>query len=153
MKKCMLFLVPVALLISADEPAKNTYILTRDYAVTIDGTSNLRDWQEKVGEVTGDMTATVNEDKSIALRAIRISMKVLSIKSNIGRAMDNKTYEALKASAYPEILFTVSAPVRLVQVRDCQAAIPVRGELALAGISKPMIAGKDFCNQSGGIAV
>jgi len=135
----MLFLVPVALLISADEPAKNTYILTRDYAVTIDGTSNLRDWQEKVGEVTGDMTATVNEDKSIALRAIRISMKVLSIKSNIGRAMDNKTYEALKASAYPEILFTVSAPVRLVQVRDCQAAIPVRGELALAGISKPMI--------------
>jgi polyisoprenoid-binding protein YceI len=139
MKKCMLFLVPVALLISADEPAKNTYILTRDYAVTIDGTSNLRDWQEKVGEVTGDMTATVNEDKSIALRAIRISMKVLSIKSNIGRAMDNKTYEALKASAYPEILFTVSAPVRLVQVRDCQAAIPVRGELALAGISKPMI--------------
>ena len=139
MKKCMLFLVPVALLISADEPAKNTYILTRDYAVTIDGTSNLRDWQEKVGEVTGDMTATVNEDKSIALRAIRISMKVLSIKSNIGRAMDNKTYEALKASAYPEIVFTVSAPVRLVQVRDCQAAIPVRGELALAGISKPMI--------------
>ena len=49
MKKWMLFLVPVTLLISADEPAKDTYILTRDYAVTIDGTSSLRAWHEKVG--------------------------------------------------------------------------------------------------------
>jgi polyisoprenoid-binding protein YceI len=50
--------------------------------------------------------------------------------------MDNKTYEALKAAAYPEILFTISTPIRLVQVRDCQTAIPVRGELALAGARK-----------------
>jgi polyisoprenoid-binding protein YceI len=127
------------LLVSADQPAKDTYMLTRDYAVTIDGTSNLRDWQEKVGEVTGDMTAVVNEDGSVELRAIRISMKVVSIKSNIGRAMDNKTYEALKASVYPEILFKVSTPMRLVQVRDCQTTIPVKGELALAGICKPMV--------------
>ena len=55
-------------------------------------------------------------------------MKVLSIKSDMGRVMDNKTYEALKAAAYPDILFTVSAPMRFVQVRDCQTAIPVKGE-------------------------
>jgi polyisoprenoid-binding protein YceI len=139
MNKCLLFLIPVVLLISAHEPAKNTYILTADYAVTINGTSNLRNWQEKVGMVTGDMTAVVNEDGSVQLNAIRISMKVLSIKSDMGRVMDNKTYEALKASAYPEILFTFSTPMRLVQVRDCQTTIPVRGELAFAGISKPMI--------------
>jgi polyisoprenoid-binding protein YceI len=135
----MFFLFPVALLISADQPAKDNYILTRDYAVTIDGTSTLRDWQEKVGEVTGEMSAAVNEDQSVELRALRISMKVLSIKGNMGRGMDNKTYEALKASAHPEILFTVSTPMRLAQVRDCQTTIPVRGELALAGVCKPMI--------------
>ena len=139
MKKCLLFLVPVVLLISADQPAKETYILTRDYAVTIDGTMNRRDWQEKVGEVTGEMTATVNEDKSVDLTAIRISMKVLSIKSDMGRVMDKKTYEALKAAAYPEILFKLSAPLKLTQIRDRQTAIPVKGELALAGICKPMI--------------
>ena len=138
MKKWMLFLVPVTLLISADEPAKDDYILTRDYAVTIDGTSSLRAWHEKVGEVTGDVTATVNDDGSVALSAIRISMKVLSIKSDMGRMMEKKTYEALKASAHPEILFTVSAPMRLIQIRDAQTAIPVKGELALAGVSKPM---------------
>ena len=139
MKKWMLLLVPATLLISADGPAKDDYILTRDYAVTIDGTSSLRAWHEKVGEVTGDMTATVNEDGSVALSAIRISMKVLSIKSDMGRMMEKKTYEALKAATHPEILFTVSAPIRLVQIRDAQSAIEVRGELALAGVSKPMV--------------
>jgi polyisoprenoid-binding protein YceI len=139
MKKYMLILLPAVLLISAGEPAKDTYILTRDYTVTIDGTMNRRDWQEKVGEVTGEMTAVVNEDKSVELTAIRISMQVLSIKSDMGRLMDKKTYEALKAAAYPEILFTLNAPLKLTQVRDRQTAIPVRGQLALAGVSKPMI--------------
>jgi polyisoprenoid-binding protein YceI len=138
MKNCLLFLVPVAFLVSADRPEKDAYILSRNYEVTIDGTSNLRDWQEKVGDVTGDMRAVVNEDGSVDLNSIRIRMKVLSIKSDMGRVMDNKTYEALKAVAYPEILFTVSVPMRLVQVRDCQTAIQVKGELALAGICKPV---------------
>jgi polyisoprenoid-binding protein YceI len=54
------------------------------------------------------------------------------------RVMDNKTYESLKAAANPEILFTVRVPIRLVQVRDCRTAILVKGELALAGICKPV---------------
>lgn len=138
MKNCLLFLLPAFLLVSADRPAKDGFILSRNYEVTIDGTSNLRDWQEKVEDVTGDMTAVANEDGSVDLSSIRIRMKVLSIKSDMGRVMDNKTYEALKAAAYPEILFTVSAPMRFVQVRDCQTAIPVKGELVLAGICKPV---------------
>jgi polyisoprenoid-binding protein YceI len=138
MKNCLLFLVPIAFLVSADRPVKDTYILSRNYEVTIDGTSNLRDWQEKVGDVTGDMTAVVNEDGSVDLSSIRIRMKVLSIKSDMGRVMDNKTYEALKAAEHPDILFTVRAPMRLVQVRDCRTAIQVQGELVLAGIRKPV---------------
>jgi polyisoprenoid-binding protein YceI len=135
----MLLLFPVAMLISADQPAKDSYILTRDYAVTIDGTSSLRNWQEKVGEVTGEMSAVVNKDQSVELRALRISMKVLSIKGNMGRALDNKTYEALKASAHPEILFTVNTPMRLIQIRESQTTIPVQGELTLAGVCKPIV--------------
>jgi polyisoprenoid-binding protein YceI len=138
MKKHLLFLVPVVLLMSAGPTAKDAYILSGEYAVTIDGTSNLRDWKEKVGAVTGDMTAVVNEDGSVDLTTIRICMKVLSIKSDMGRVMDNKTYEALKAGTYPEILFTVNTPMRLVQVRDCRTVITIKGELALAGVSRPV---------------
>jgi polyisoprenoid-binding protein YceI len=139
MKNSLLYLLPAILLVSADPPVKDTYILSNRYEVTIDGTSNFRDWQEKVGDVTGDMTAVVREDGSVDLSSIRIKMKVLSIKSDMGRLMDNKTYEALKGETYPEILFTVSAPTRLVQVRDCQTAIPVKGELALAGVCRPIM--------------
>jgi polyisoprenoid-binding protein YceI len=134
----LLFLLPVILLVSADRPAKDAYILSRNYEVTIDGTSSLRDWTEKVGDVTGDMTAMLNEDGSVGLSSIRICMRVLSIKSDMGRVMDNKTYEALKATAHPEILFTISVPMRLVQVRDGKTAIPVKGELTLAGVCKPV---------------
>jgi polyisoprenoid-binding protein YceI len=138
MKSCFLFLIPVVMVVRADRPVKDAFILSRNYEVTIDGTSNLRDWEEKVGDVTGDLTAVVNGDGSVDLSSIRIRMKVLSIKSDMGRVMDTKTYEALKAAAYPEILFAVSAPMRLVQVRDCQPAILVKGELVLAGVCKPV---------------
>jgi polyisoprenoid-binding protein YceI len=138
MKNSLLLLVPIISLVSADLPVKNAYILGGNYEVTIDGTSNLRDWQEKVGDVTGDLIAVVNEDGSVDLTSIRIHMKVLSIKSDMGRVMDTKTYEALKAAAYPEILFTVSEPMRLIQVRDCQTTIQVKGELALAGVCRPV---------------
>jgi polyisoprenoid-binding protein YceI len=138
MNNFLFILLPVIFLISADRSANDAYILTGNYEVTIDGTSNLRDWKEKVGDVAGEMNAVVNDDGSVDLRSIRIRMKVLSIKSDMGRVMDNKTYEALKAAAYPEILFTLSAPMQLVQVRDCQIAVPVKGELVLAGMSKPV---------------
>ena len=138
MNNLLFLLLPVIFMISSDRPAKDAYILSGTYEVTIDGTSNVRDWKEKVGDVTGDMTAIVNDDGSVELRSIRISMKVLSIKSDMGRVMDNKTYEALKAAAYPEILFSLTAPMQLVQVRDCPTAVPVKGELALAGVCKPV---------------
>jgi polyisoprenoid-binding protein YceI len=135
----MLFLLPLSLLVPADGPVQRSYILSKEYSVTINGTSNLRNWQEKVGAVTGEMAAAVNEDGTVDLVSIRIKMEVLSIKSDMGRVMDNKTYEALKAATYPEILFTLSAPLKLTQVRDCPTAIPVKGNLVLAGISKPVI--------------
>jgi len=126
------------LLAGAGKPARDLYVLTRDYAVTIDGTSNLRDWKENVCQVSGAMEAEVNVDGSIELTSIRISMDVLSIRSDMGRVMDNKTYEALKANVHPEILFTLSAPLRLTPVRNCGTAIPVKGNLSLAGVSKPV---------------
>jgi polyisoprenoid-binding protein YceI len=139
MKPYLFFLFPVFLLAGAGKPERDLYVLSREYAVTIDGTSNLRDWKENVCKVSGDMEAEVNADGTIGLNSIRISMEVLSIKSDMGRIMDNKTYEALKAADHPEILFTLSAPLSLTQVRDCEIAIPVKGKLLLAGVCRPVI--------------
>jgi polyisoprenoid-binding protein YceI len=133
------FLASLLLLLAgAGRPARDLYVLKGDYTVTIDGTSNLRDWKENVGQVSGAMQAEANADGSINLSSIRIAMDVLSIRSDMGRLMDSKTYEALKADVYPEILFTLSAPLKLTPVRDCATAIPLKGNLSLAGVSKPV---------------
>lgn len=140
MKNSILLLAfPFCTLIAAGDHAKGDYILTREYTVTIEGTSNLRDWKENVGQVTGDMTAAVNADGSVELILIRIKMQVLSIKSDMGRVMDNKTYEALKATAYPEILFTVKTPLKLTPVSQGRQPINLVGDLFLAGVYRPVV--------------
>ena len=140
MKNSILLLVfPLYTLIAAGDHAQDDYALSSEYTVTIDGTSNLRDWKENVGHVTGEMTAMLNPDSSIQLTSISIKMEVLSIKSDMGRVMDNKTYQALKAVTYPEILFTLCAPLKLSQVSDDHRPIPLKGFLFLAGVSRPVV--------------
>lgn len=139
MKPYFLLLLPAVLLAGAVEPSRDVYVLSGAYTVTIDGTSNLRDWKENVGKVTGAMEATIGPDGSISLASIRICMDAGSIKSDMGRVMDNKTYEALKVNTYPEILFTLCVPQRLTPVRNCETAVPVKGYLSLAGVCKTVI--------------
>ncbi len=138
MKPYMLFLLPVLLLAGAVGPNRDLYLLSSEYTVTINGTSNLRDWKENIDTVSGAMEAQLNPDGSIGLSSIRISMKVMSIKSDMGKVMDKKTYEALKATAHPEILFTLNTPLRLTPVRNGVTAIAVNGNLFLAGVSRPV---------------
>ncbi|HEV9038592.1 MAG TPA: YceI family protein [Puia sp.] len=138
MKPNVLLLLLVLLLTSAGDPSRDLYVLSAEHTVTITGTSNLRDWKEDVCQVSGAVEAEVNPDGTISIASIRITMNVLSIKSDMGRVMDNKTYDALKARTYPKILFTLSAPLTLNPVRDCGISIPVKGSLSLAGVCRPV---------------
>jgi polyisoprenoid-binding protein YceI len=140
MKKYILFLLLACTLVSAGLPVKNTYTLTNAYSVTILGTSNLRNnWKDSIGKVTGDMVADLDGDGSVNLQAIHIKMEVRSIKSDIGPAMDSKTYNALKADLYPEILFILTIPVKLMQVHPGEQPLSVKGSLTLAGVCRPVI--------------
>src|SRR5258706_9695825 len=105
MHKPILFLLLSLTLVSAGLPVNSTYILTKEYTVTINGTSNLRNWKDSVKNVTGDMEINLNGDGRLELQAILIKMNVRSIKSDMGQHMDSKTYKALKADRYPEITF------------------------------------------------
>jgi len=138
MKQHLLSLLPLLLLTGAAHPGRDLYVLSGEFSVTIAGTSNLRDWKETVGQVSGAMEAEVNADGSIDLTAIRIGMNVLSIKSDMGKVMDNKTYDALKANVHPEIVFLLNSPLRMIPVKDCSTSIPVKGNLSLAGICPPV---------------
>ena len=122
------------LLISAEPPADNKYLLTKGYAVTIHGTSNMHDWDEKVETVTGNGIIEWNSDGSFNLDVLSIVMNVRSIKSDKGATMDNNTYKALKSESHPEIEFVLKTPLKSINVgkRSISAVI----NLSIAGVTK-----------------
>ena len=129
------FLLAACILFISATTAKNTYTLSKDYTVTINGTSNLHSWDEKVTTVSGN--GTVNWDNgSFELVAVNIKMDVHSIQSDMGSAMNNKTYKALKADANPEIIFALNVPVKAIQTGANEKTVTAKGNLTIAGITK-----------------
>lgn len=128
----------VFLFTGAVVPVKNSYTLAES-KVTIHGTSNLHDWDQKVGTVSGDGIVSWNKDESFDLEAINIKLEVHSIKSDNGSVMDNKTYEALKADDHPQIIFILTTPVKSIQAKSKEKIISASGRLTIAGVTKPVV--------------
>ena len=121
--------------ISAATALENNYSLSKDYAVTIQGTSNLHDWDETVQTVTGNCSVSWNEDGSFNLDKLYLDMNVNSIKSTEGGIMDRNTYKALKADTHPDIIFSLENPIKVVSSTN---SISAQGLLSIAGVTKPI---------------
>ncbi len=122
--------------IKAIVPIKNTYTLINDYIVTINGTSNLHEWDEKVKTVTGEGVVNWNSEEKFDLESINIKMEVHSIKSSMGIIMNNNTYKALKADANPDIFFSLTSPIRSLPIKSNGKMISAKGNLTIAGVTK-----------------
>ena len=134
--RLVLTLGTAVLLMSAIVPDRNTYTLDKEYTVWFKGTSNLHDWDEKVGSVSGAAVTNANRDGSIDLNEVSIIMAVRSIKSDMGAVMNSNTYKALKADLYPEISFRLRTPVKGIQPGPASKTISASGDLTIAGVTK-----------------
>ena len=132
--RSLLLIVATATLTSAGTDVKNTYTLSKGYAVSIHGTSNLHDWDENVVSVSGDGAVDWNGDASFDLNSLNIKMEVHSIKSTEGSMMDKNTYKALKADDHPEITFVLTTPVKAILVGSHTIAAKIN--LSIAGVTK-----------------
>jgi len=132
------FFLPLALAILFIRAyiVKDTYILSKDFVVIIHGTSNIHNWDEKVGIVSGDCIAYQDRDGSYNIDAITIKMDVHSIKSDMGSIMNNNTYRALKADVNPEIIFALNFPVKFNQTKSDKNSVSAKGNLTIAGIKR-----------------
>lgn len=137
MKFYKLYLLLAFIFLGASTPPQDNYILSDDYLVTIQGTSNLHNWEETVKKVSGKGSLSWNEDGSFNLNTILIKIDVFSIKSD-NSTMDKKTYSALKAEKFPEISFSLSSPVKTIKVGSGENIIVAKGNLTIAGITKPV---------------
>ncbi len=134
--KSLLLLVFICLFVNGRKLVINTYILTKEYAVTIKGTSNLHNWSEKVENVSGDGAVSWNSDGTFDLTSVHIKMNVHSIKSDKGSIMNNNTYKALKADEHPEIIFTLTSPIKGVILKSNERKLSAKGNLSIAGVTK-----------------
>lgn len=103
-----------------------------DFSLVIKGTSNLHDWQSKANEVraNGSLSADASGLKSIG--ALSVEIPVRTIKSTKGSIMDNKTYDALKADAFPNITYKLEK-VTGMNNRSGTYDINTTGYLTIAG--------------------
>lgn len=139
MKTGSIFLLLCAWLSYGDRTVQKAYTLSPGYAVSIHGTFSIHSWSEKIEKVSGDMEGSLNGDGSVNVNSIRIVMGARSIKGDMGAVMNNKTYKALKADANPDITFLLTVPMRLIQINSGEKAATLRGNLTLAGVSRPVI--------------
>jgi len=135
--RILLLLVTAIVYISAT-PIKGTYTVTKEYTVSIHGTSNLHSWDETVKDVSGSSTINWNSDGSFDMETMVIKMEVRSIKSDMGSAMNNNTYKALKADACPEITFTLTTPIKSIPAKAYETVFTAKGNLTIAGVTKPV---------------
>jgi polyisoprenoid-binding protein YceI len=133
-KKIVLLAMGV-LSISATKLVDNKYVLSKDYTVTIFGTSNLHNWNETVGIVTGDCNLSLNADGSFNLEKLYLDMNVNSIKSTEGGVMNRNTYKALKSDTHPDIIFSIETPIK---AGSPETTISAQGFLSIAGVTKPI---------------
>jgi polyisoprenoid-binding protein YceI len=134
--KKLLLAATALVLMSADSPVKNTYILAKGYTVSIHGTSNLHDWDERVNNVSGESSVSWSSNTSFDLTAMNIKMEVKSIKSTEGSMMNNNTYKALKADDHPEIVFALATQLPGIPVDAKGKVIAAKVNLSIAGVTK-----------------
>jgi polyisoprenoid-binding protein YceI len=98
----------------------------------IKGTSNLHDWESSAYEVRANGTFSLTAGTLKAIQSLYMEIPVKAIKSTKGSMMDNKTYDALKADANPNIIFKLDKVTGLGK-RGEFYDINVVGDLTLAG--------------------
>jgi len=126
------------LLFTANNIQAQTNYGMSGYTVTIDGTSNLHNWNETVGKVSGKGMVDFTAGKTFTIKSFNIIMQVSSISSDAGSTMNNKTYKALKQDKFPEIIFSLSQPVIAIPSGATAYTVMAKGMLTIAGVTKPV---------------
>jgi polyisoprenoid-binding protein YceI len=115
--------------------AQDNYALSAQLT-TIDGTSNLHGWHQKIEKISGKGEVKQGADKSLSLQALNIVIQVNSIKGSEGSGMDSKAYKALKADKFPEITFALTEPVANIPYGASTYSVAAKGHLTIAGVTR-----------------
>jgi hypothetical protein len=110
--------------------------------VSISGTSTVSDWVVHSEQVSGEMIFLSLEKKPPAteiqkgtIREGKAILEVSRVKSEKGEVMNNKMHKALKSDEHPQIIFSLTEPMR---IENSPAQISATGDVQIAGVTRPM---------------
>ena len=121
------------LMVSASLQAQVPYYLKSD-KLTVSGTSTLHDWTSEATKVEWSGNFAIEDNKLIEVANVKVRIPVTSIKSEKGRIMDSKTYEAFDSDKNPNIVYTLSNAT--IAASGVEYTINSTGTLSMAGASK-----------------
>lgn len=101
--------------------------------MVIKGTSNLHEWESKAQQITGEISAKMDNNSVQSIPSVTINVPVAFIKSGKG-IMDNKTYDALKKDKFPNISFR-STSVSVASGNTLNAV----GKMTIGGVTKDAV--------------
>ena len=124
------------------------YLLKEPMVMLIKGSSNIHDWESTAKKVNGYGQFGMAEDGGIAIENCLINIDVKSIKSSKGSIMDKKTWKALKADQYSNIIYRFNRILTTTATAEGFKAT-VEGTLSIAGTKRVIslaITGKSLGN-------
>lgn len=131
----LLWMIPV-FFIHFQLRGQSQNFVVNNYTMTIQGGSNMHDWKETVGRITGEGTVTWNSNNTFDIKGLKIFIQVSSIKSSEGSIMNNKTYQALKSDKNPMISFVQTGPITAFPGSGTSQSFSVTGNLTVAGVTR-----------------
>lgn len=148
-RKCQIFLLFALVSLVTTSWAQSGYTVKAS-RFTIDGSSNVHDWQSKVTGITGTADLNIENGAFKGIRQLSVTIPVKGIKSPKGSIMDNKTYDALKQEDYPNITYKL-VKVNSVTQKGGAYEVSTTGNLTIAGVTKSVditVTAKDLGNNA-----
>lgn len=117
-----------------------TTLYAQEYIVktsksTVQGTSTLHDWESEITQLTCKSNLVIEDNTLKAIKSAEVTIPVTAIKSDKGKMMDNKTYDAFLYEKNPNITFLLIS-AQLTQLSPGKASFEASGYLEMAGVSK-----------------
>lgn len=113
--------------------AQNLQATASNSTVSVDGTSNVHDWDIKAEQFT--VKATIENADSPEIKALTLNLVAESLKSGKS-GMDKNTYKALETNKNKNITFTQTKTTSIKETATNTYAVVVQGVLEIAGSKK-----------------
>ena len=105
--------------------------------LTIEGTSNIHDWEIQAKDQQGKITVELSDGQLVKLTQLDFVVKAESLKSGKG-GMDKNTYKALNTDKHKTITYKLTKLGNIDCITAGSCKVTTTGNLTIAGVTKSL---------------